>query len=276
MFRRYNRWHSRFDQPDPYEGSYDLTNPQTFNRYSYVSNDPVNFVDPTGLMMNCSSTFGWDPEAGSRWDPGSLVVTGTICYGVADDWYNGPRHEGAEGPNGTVVGLVNQTLSNKDCQDFLKTALNNASAKDNPVLHGGDIRKIFADFLAQKKDGISREQLTKYGTATGKIGTGGKGNGTLHLPLYSGTNINQDWIDASGVVNELPHIAGSKGGVPDHNDYDDYALAQAVHNSKYGAYSRFTGDRNPFTAGVTNRLDQRWSSYFHDILRQHCIVPQAR
>jgi len=38
MFRRYNRWHSRFDQPDPYGGSYDLANPQSFNRYySYVS-----------------------------------------------------------------------------------------------------------------------------------------------------------------------------------------------------------------------------------------------
>jgi hypothetical protein len=49
MHRRYNRWHARFDQPDPYDGSYDLTNPQSFNRYSYVQNDPVNFVDPTGL-----------------------------------------------------------------------------------------------------------------------------------------------------------------------------------------------------------------------------------
>ena len=49
MFRRYNRWHSRFDQPDPYEGSYDLGDPQTFNRYAYVQNDPVNFVDPSGL-----------------------------------------------------------------------------------------------------------------------------------------------------------------------------------------------------------------------------------
>src|SRR5687767_4299639 len=49
MHRRYNRWHSRFDQPDPYGGSYDTTNPQSFNRYSYVQNDPVNFVDPSGL-----------------------------------------------------------------------------------------------------------------------------------------------------------------------------------------------------------------------------------
>jgi hypothetical protein len=49
MHRRYNRWHARFDQPDPYDGSYNLTNPQSFNRYSYVQNDPVNFVDPLGL-----------------------------------------------------------------------------------------------------------------------------------------------------------------------------------------------------------------------------------
>jgi hypothetical protein len=49
MFRRYNRWHSRFDQPDPYDGSYSLMDPQSFNRYAYTQNDPVNLVDPSGL-----------------------------------------------------------------------------------------------------------------------------------------------------------------------------------------------------------------------------------
>ena len=34
MFRRYNRWHSRFDPPDPYDDSYGLTAPQSFNRYA--------------------------------------------------------------------------------------------------------------------------------------------------------------------------------------------------------------------------------------------------
>lgn len=42
--RRYNRWHLRFDQPDPYDGSYDLTDPPSFNRYAYVNNDPVKLV----------------------------------------------------------------------------------------------------------------------------------------------------------------------------------------------------------------------------------------
>ena len=50
MFRRYNRWQSRFDQPDPYDSSYSLSDPQSFNRYAYVQGDPVNFVDPTGLV----------------------------------------------------------------------------------------------------------------------------------------------------------------------------------------------------------------------------------
>jgi RHS repeat-associated protein len=49
MLRRYNRWHSRFDQPDPFDGSYDSSDPQSFNRYAYTQNDPANFVDPTGL-----------------------------------------------------------------------------------------------------------------------------------------------------------------------------------------------------------------------------------
>jgi len=50
--RNYHAWWSRFAQPDPYDGSYNPTDPQSFNRYAYVQNDPVNFVDPSGLQMN--------------------------------------------------------------------------------------------------------------------------------------------------------------------------------------------------------------------------------
>ena len=50
MHRRYNRYYSRFEQPHPYDGSYDLTDPQSLNRYTYAQNDPVNFTDPSGLF----------------------------------------------------------------------------------------------------------------------------------------------------------------------------------------------------------------------------------
>ena len=35
--------------PDPYDGSYDFSNPQSFNRYSYVLNNPLSFTHPLGL-----------------------------------------------------------------------------------------------------------------------------------------------------------------------------------------------------------------------------------
>src|SRR5712691_10311458 len=60
MMRRYQSYWNRFSQPDPYDGSYNLANPQSFNRYSYTQNDPVNFVDPTGLQDG-PPQGGWPP-----------------------------------------------------------------------------------------------------------------------------------------------------------------------------------------------------------------------
>ncbi|MDQ5845396.1 MAG: hypothetical protein M3539_08890, partial [Acidobacteriota bacterium] len=54
MMRRYQSNWTRFSQPDPYDGSYNLTDPQSLNRYVYVQNDPVNFVDPSGLYEACA------------------------------------------------------------------------------------------------------------------------------------------------------------------------------------------------------------------------------
>jgi RHS repeat-associated protein len=39
----------RFTSPDPYSGSMSLGDPQSFNRYAYVDNNPLTHTDPTGL-----------------------------------------------------------------------------------------------------------------------------------------------------------------------------------------------------------------------------------
>src|SRR5438128_7419338 len=40
----------RFTSPDPFGGSMSPASPQSFNRYSYVGNNPVNRIDPSGLF----------------------------------------------------------------------------------------------------------------------------------------------------------------------------------------------------------------------------------
>jgi len=59
----------RFMTPDPYRGSAQPQNPQSWNRYGYVLGDPVNSNDPTG-EGNCTSAssfagfvYGGDPQA---------------------------------------------------------------------------------------------------------------------------------------------------------------------------------------------------------------------
>jgi RHS repeat-associated protein len=71
MMRRYQPSNSRFHQPDPYDGSYNLTDPQSLNRYAYTQNDPVNFVDPSGLNVaggNCYWAWGWRDDREGGWE----------------------------------------------------------------------------------------------------------------------------------------------------------------------------------------------------------------
>jgi RHS repeat-associated protein len=52
LWRKYDCLSARWTSPDPYGGSMTLSEPQSFNRYIYVNNDPVNHVDPTGLALS--------------------------------------------------------------------------------------------------------------------------------------------------------------------------------------------------------------------------------
>jgi RHS repeat-associated protein len=61
----------RFSSPDPIAGS--TTRPQSMNRYAYAGNDPVNFADPSGLVMvfrggddSGGGDYGFDPTCGGQ------------------------------------------------------------------------------------------------------------------------------------------------------------------------------------------------------------------
>jgi len=55
QFRQYSNIQGHWLSPDPYGGSYDISNPQSFNRYASTGNSPLANVDPSGLMVPISA-----------------------------------------------------------------------------------------------------------------------------------------------------------------------------------------------------------------------------
>ena len=95
--RYYMSQYGRFLTPDPYQGSGGPANPGSWNRYAYVEGDPVNAVDPSGLVTYDLDDWGlpifgfaprgsssdWDRICGNRGQhffDGTVRPTPIICY----------------------------------------------------------------------------------------------------------------------------------------------------------------------------------------------------
>jgi RHS repeat-associated protein len=85
LFRQYSPSQGRWVSPDPAGlAAVDITNPQTWNRYAYVGNNPLNATDPLGLYcaVNADGTgtlngctqgaagLGWGSEEFGDWSGG--------------------------------------------------------------------------------------------------------------------------------------------------------------------------------------------------------------
>lgn len=70
LWRKYDAQSGRWTSPDPYSGSMTIADPQSFNRFQYVNNDPVNLTDPTGLAVQVpynGADIGWERVARYFW-----------------------------------------------------------------------------------------------------------------------------------------------------------------------------------------------------------------
>jgi RHS repeat-associated protein len=109
-----NRWYSsqvgRFTTPDPYMAHAGLANPQSWNRYAYVQNDPVNHNDPTGLLACIVESIGE-----SDW------VSIRACWGRRDSV--GDHQHGSIPKGGSGAGVPpNKGGYNTDPSETGKTA----------------------------------------------------------------------------------------------------------------------------------------------------------
>ncbi len=94
LYRKYNPNQGRWVSPDPSGlNAVDPSNPQTWNRYAYVLNNPLSNIDPTGL--ECV----WDDGS---FDSADDPVTGSKggCAGQGGTWVDPDLFENAMLTNG--------------------------------------------------------------------------------------------------------------------------------------------------------------------------------
>jgi len=79
MYRQYASAFGRWTTPDPYDGSYDWSNPQSLNRFAYVNGSPLGATDPSG-MLGCGEMVSdvvfdqWGNPIGSGVSVGSCFL----------------------------------------------------------------------------------------------------------------------------------------------------------------------------------------------------------
>ncbi len=108
--REYNTTQGRWITPDPAGlAAADPTNPQSWNRYAYVTNNPVSFTDPSGLFAP-----GLCPVQGLPvCQPGYYNGTSYLMYFTA----NWNQFDNLENPNSWIP--VRAQGCNGDCGNYL-------------------------------------------------------------------------------------------------------------------------------------------------------------
>jgi len=168
MHRRYNRWWSRFEQPDPYDGSYDFSNPQSFNRYIYVQNDPVNATDPSGLEMSafCGAEFSFSECGG-----GGGFWGGGGGFGGDVGRYN-REYEGMPANMASALGAHNERVQNSLDAIAANAAYQQAVRSGRPEDMARALKMIAANPTLHLVAVLSKADQTALGWIAAKYGQG--------------------------------------------------------------------------------------------------------
>lgn len=116
----------RFTSADPLPGF--LAKPESLNRYSYVTNDPVNFLDPTGMsgVPGITHVCLLDEHGDNT----------SKCAAISPDSQGNVTHNGGD-PFGWAMSALNEAINNGDLSDNIRDGESNDPFADRNALDFG-------------------------------------------------------------------------------------------------------------------------------------------
>jgi RHS repeat-associated protein len=273
LWRKLETRSGRWTTPDPYGKSLRVANPQSFNRYAYVHNDPVNFKDLTGLdpdpidigtagNVDIPISFDDPLETGSGSPLGNDPANGfEIVKPISDQPTAGP----IEPQNPAVdVSKVETLLQNSNCEKFLNAVLAEL----------GKIRAPYSDkfidiFRAADQQGaFHNASIANYGDANGIVG-----DPSLIIHIDVGRHGGDPFGVAYTAIHETMHAAAGSGLM-----YTHLQMAAAAYRVGQ-AQSLLSRLANTNSAGTVptdapgQKTDNDNSLLFENIMQIACPKP---
>jgi RHS repeat-associated protein len=243
--RYYQRTMGRFLTADPYLASSGAAEPGSWNRYAYVGEDPVNFIDPSGLRRSglegtiTFSTTAWASTSGleddvlmaqlNRRDSELVKAPSFRSRWEEDEFYGRPCREKA--PVGPEDASIDANIA--EAQTKVREVMDQASqlAKAGGVL---DINGVLGLWFAEKVKPGGDWDYKKYGSqyeSFGNYNYGAVGTAIGYWPnvLLRAAGAVQQWTDLRRTLTGRPAIGKGFfwGGPPYGDDPKDQSIIQS-------------------------------------------------
>lgn len=143
--RMYNSGQGRLTTPDPFGlKASNSKRPESLNRYAYVENDPVNFLDSTGTnkaFVECYLWIDW-----TLWDNGSITINFMTMFCTGSGSYGSGSGDGS----GQGSGIQRPQIDSEN-----------------------DLRQGFKEFLMSNMSNECREALADFMPMINSMAVGG-------------------------------------------------------------------------------------------------------
>jgi RHS repeat-associated protein len=274
LYRKYDPGQSRWISPDPIGlASTDASNPQSFNRYAFVQNSPLNQFDPLGLYTVCIGGMTYD-EVDFFVDG---VFSGSDINFIGDKCGGGggganPSGAGGGGGDGSVVRGLLTKLKNAVCSAIPAGRVSGINAS------AGTIGGVTGGF-----EGVvnwNTGQASVFGNAGGFGGFNGGGSISITGGLIfnlgnSNSNYSGTFTTASGSVGPVGGFGSLTGTPTSINLSGPKVVGGSLGASMFGAGTgtvSVTKYGNPHDVGnfVQGTFPAQMTDYIMYLVRKPC------